>query len=171
MIVLTAGAQLPFERLAEVALSSARAFPQEAVVYQAGPSGSGWFEGREVPTNLTVEAFMAPARHRALLDEARIVVTHAGMGNILYLLERARPLLIFPRLKRHGEHRSDHQLATARALHERHGLAFYTEAEPLLAQLGKKPQASGNHEMLDAIERRRRELGQRLQSVLDGWNL
>jgi UDP-N-acetylglucosamine transferase subunit ALG13 len=36
------------------------------------------------------------------------------MGTILTALEIRKPLLIFPRRAEQGEHRNDHQLATAR---------------------------------------------------------
>lgn len=166
MIFLTAGGQLPFDRLADVALRCARSFPEEPVIYQAGPDGTTWFEHREVPANLTVEAFMEVERHRSLMSEARWVVTHAGMGNLLPLLEQARPVLVFPRLKRLREHRNDHQMDTAIAMRGRFGLAFYTEAQTLISQLAQAPPDS-DETKLELIERRRREFGHRLQGMLD----
>ena len=41
------------------------------------------------------------------------IVAHAGMGTILTALELGKPLLIMPRRAALGEHRNDHQLATA----------------------------------------------------------
>ncbi|WP_162617911.1 glycosyltransferase [Salinicola halophilus] len=169
MIFLTAGGQLPFDRLAALAMACANALPEESVIYQAGPGGEAWFAQRAAPSNLTVEAFMTASSHRALLDEARWTITHAGMGSILHLLERARPMLIFPRLQRHGEHRSDHQLATAQALHKRYGLAFYTDAEALVSRLGDAPPRGDNSDTRELMERRRQSFGRRLQGVLNDW--
>jgi len=46
------------------------------------------------------------------------VIAHAGMGTILSALQFGRPLIVMPRLAQFGEHRNDHQLATARRLSE-----------------------------------------------------
>ncbi|WP_157957522.1 glycosyltransferase [Salinicola halophyticus] len=166
MIFLTAGGQLPFDRLAEVALEGARSLPEEPVIYQAGPGGTAWFEHRDVPANLAIEEFMEVGRHRKLMVEARWVVSHAGMGSLLPLLEQARPVLVFPRLKRYREHRNDHQLDTAIAMRERFGLTFYTESQALISQLAQTPSATDDSK-LELIERRREEFGHRLQGMLE----
>jgi UDP-N-acetylglucosamine transferase subunit ALG13 len=44
---------------------------------------------------------------------ADAIVAHAGMGTIISALEFGKPLLVMPRLASLGEHRNDHQLATA----------------------------------------------------------
>ena len=55
----------------------------------------------------------------ALTREARVVVTHAGIGCIRDTMAARRPLIVVPRLKAHGEHMSDHQLDIARAVERR----------------------------------------------------
>jgi UDP-N-acetylglucosamine transferase subunit ALG13 len=68
-----------------------------------------------------------PARARAVVDlpyeelaalmrEARIVVSHAGVGSILTALENGKRPVVVPRLVRYGEAVDDHQLAFARRL-------------------------------------------------------
>ncbi len=47
------------------------------------------------------------------MQAATAIVAHAGMGTILTALEMGKPLLVMPRRAALGEHRNDHQLATA----------------------------------------------------------
>jgi UDP-N-acetylglucosamine transferase subunit ALG13 len=46
------------------------------------------------------------------------LVAHAGIGSILTSLRRSKPLIILPRLASLGEHRNDHQNATAQMIKE-----------------------------------------------------
>ena len=64
----------------------------------------------------TIEAarFLPPAECRERMLAADAIVAHAGMGTILSALELGKPLVIMPRLAAFGEHRNDHQLATAK---------------------------------------------------------
>lgn len=55
----------------------------------------------------------------ALNREARLIVTHAGIGCVRDAMIAKRPLIVVPRLKVHGEHMSDHQLDIARAVERR----------------------------------------------------
>ncbi|HUQ96914.1 MAG TPA: glycosyltransferase, partial [Chitinophagaceae bacterium] len=50
----------------------------------------------------------------AYFNKASLIVSHAGMGNIISALEREKPILVLPRLAQYGEHRNDHQMATAK---------------------------------------------------------
>jgi beta-1,4-N-acetylglucosaminyltransferase len=48
--------------------------------------------------------------------DARIVVSHAGVGSILTALNQKTPIIIVPRLKEFNEHIDDHQLEIANKL-------------------------------------------------------
>jgi UDP-N-acetylglucosamine transferase subunit ALG13 len=67
-----------------------------------------------------------------LVREARVVVTHAGVGSIITAItERKRPI-VFPRRASHGEAVDDHQVAFARRTGEL-GLVTLVEDAELLA--------------------------------------
>ena len=74
--------------------------------------------------------FMDPDAFREKIRAADGIVAHAGMGTIIESLEREKPILVFPRLAALGEHRNDHQIATAKQF-ERSGriLAAYSSDE------------------------------------------
>lgn len=46
----------------------------------------------------------------ALIDKARIVITHAGVGNITECINKGKKVIVVPRLKKYGEHTNDHQM-------------------------------------------------------------
>lgn len=73
--------------------------------------------------------WQAPARVRLLRDlpydelvaymrEARVVVSHAGVGSVLTALRIGRRPVVVPRLERYGEAVDDHQLSFGRKLAE-----------------------------------------------------
>ena len=58
--------------------------------------------------------------------EARVVVTHAGVGSIMTALTLGKQPIVVPRQKRFHEAVDDHQLALARRL-DKAGLVVLTE--------------------------------------------
>jgi UDP-N-acetylglucosamine transferase subunit ALG13 len=107
VIFVTVGTQLPFDRLIAAVDAWAGAGASRRVTAQIGPSSLR-------PTHIDARAFISPAECRRLMQEASVVVAHAGMGTILGALELGTPVLVMPRRAALGEHRNDHQLATAR---------------------------------------------------------
>ena len=51
-----------------------------------------------------------------MMDKADIIITHGGAGCIAGALERNKPTIVVPRLKKYNEHNNDHQLELASAL-------------------------------------------------------
>lgn len=52
------------------------------------------------------------------MDEAEIIISHGGAGCIAGALERKKPTIVVPRLKKYGEHNNDHQLELTSALEQ-----------------------------------------------------
>jgi len=106
MIFATVGTQLPFDRLIRAVDDWAGAAPGRTVIAQTG-------RGKYQPRNAECRATIEPAEFQRLIREAEVIVSHAGMGTILSALELGKPIVLLPRLAAKGEHRNDHQLATA----------------------------------------------------------
>ncbi len=106
MIFVTVGTQLPFDRLIGAVDAWAGRTGRDDVFAQIGPS-------KLRPRHITFAPFIEPAEHRRHTQEAEVIIGHAGMGTILGALELGKPVVVMPRLARLGEHRSDHQVATA----------------------------------------------------------
>jgi UDP-N-acetylglucosamine transferase subunit ALG13 len=110
VIFVTVGTQLGFDRLIRaVDVWAAAAGGGREVFAQIGP-------GDYVPRHMKYSPFISPQECLDRMAHADAIVAHAGMGTILSALELAKPVLVMPRQAALGEHRNDHQLATARRL-------------------------------------------------------
>lgn len=128
MIFVTVGTQLAFSRLIDVMERYAQSSGEE-VIAQVGDEST--------PRHgMDVRHLIAPAEYNAIFRKARVIVSHAGIGTILSARQFGRPLVIVPRRCDLGEHRNDHQIATARALEDTPGLHVAWEAEDVPELLG-----------------------------------
>jgi UDP-N-acetylglucosamine transferase subunit ALG13 len=95
---------------------------QVDVVVQAGPESSliDWPGAR-------VETLMAPDELGSLMEQADVVVAHAGIGSALMAFEAGKSPILIPRMKSHGEHVDDHQAQIAQRFADR-GLAVGADA-------------------------------------------
>lgn len=124
MIFVAVGTQLPFDRLVRY-VDNWSAQNEVTVIGQIGDS--------ELNTQFMVsEKFFEPSRFRDLQNSAEILVGHAGIGTILGALELQKPLIIMPRRADLGEHRNDHQVATATLFHDRPGIYVANTEEQLI---------------------------------------
>lgn len=129
MIFVTVGTQLPFDRLIHAVDGWAAAGGANPKVFaQIGPT-----ELR--PRNIEARPFISPSECRELIHDADVVVSHAGMGTILSALELGTPVLIMPRRAELGEHRNDHQLATARWFARERSVSVAFDAAELVQKL------------------------------------
>jgi UDP-N-acetylglucosamine transferase subunit ALG13 len=109
MIFVTVGTDLPFDRLVLAVDTWAGERGRSDVFAQVGRS-------RCQPRHLRSQPFLEPEEYRDCFNQASVIVAHAGMGTILSALQWGKPLLVMPRRASLGEHRNEHQLATARHL-------------------------------------------------------
>jgi UDP-N-acetylglucosamine transferase subunit ALG13 len=133
VIFVTVGTQLAFDRMIEAVDEWAGANPGVAVFAQIGP-------GEYRPRHIGFSAFVSPQECKARMRESEAIVAHAGMGTILSALELGKPLLVMPRHASLGEHRNDHQIATAERFGELGRVTVAADAAELkrgLDDLGK----------------------------------
>jgi UDP-N-acetylglucosamine transferase subunit ALG13 len=130
VIFVTVGTQLAFDRLVGAVDRWAATRPGSRVFAQVGPSDLR-------PVNIESERFLAPAECRARMLAADAIVAHAGMGTILSALEMGKPVLVMPRRAALGEHRNDHQIATARRFAETGAVGVAFDEAELLAKLDR----------------------------------
>lgn len=53
---------------------------------------------------------MENTEFQKIFNDADIIITHAGVGNIIYGLEQHKKMIVAARLEKYGEHVNDHQL-------------------------------------------------------------
>jgi UDP-N-acetylglucosamine transferase subunit ALG13 len=109
MIFATVGTQLPFDRMLNALDAWADGTAGDQVIAQTGQSGARF-------QNLQCEPFLSQDRFKVLMTQARVIVSHAGMGTILTAAELGKPIVVMPRQASFGEHRNDHQIATVAEL-------------------------------------------------------
>jgi UDP-N-acetylglucosamine transferase subunit ALG13 len=139
LIFVTVGTQLPFDRMVAAVNAWARDNPAISIFAQTGVSAL---------TDLTVEHsdFVPPAEAKRLIVESELIVAHAGMGSILTALRHGKPILIMPRKAALGEHRNDHQMATAKWLESRSGIFVAWDEHELRRKLDERSGLiSGEH--------------------------
>ena len=105
MILVTVGtSRFPFDRL----LRAVEALePAEPLTVQHGPSSIQ-------PANAVCSPFLEMDELTRLIREARVVVTHAGVGSILLSLANGKRPYVVPRRRGFNEAVDDHQLESAR---------------------------------------------------------
>ncbi len=108
-VFVTVGTQLPFDRLLQAVDNWAAVYPEAVVKAQTGPSTAILQHIHAVP-------FLPKTDMDAAFAEADVIVGHAGMGTILTGAELGKPVIAMPRSAAMGEHRNDHQTATAKRL-------------------------------------------------------
>jgi len=132
MILVTVGTQIPFDRLVRsVDKWAAESLEGDSVVAQVGASQ---FQSENISVLTSVE----PEQFEEYITKSDFIISHAGMGSILTALRVKKPIIIFPRSAALGEHRNDHQMATARSFENVDGVYVAKNEDDLLGILNNK---------------------------------
>ena len=108
-LFVTLGTIKPFRFDALVDSVLATGLADERTVWQLGATDRHNLPGR-VYSQMSAEQFMKSAA------EADVVITHAGVGTLMHLLEMGICPLVVPRRRARNEHVDDHQLQIAELL-------------------------------------------------------
>lgn len=130
MIFLSVGTQEPFDRL--VAAVDAWAATHDVPVFgQLGAMNPQSYR----PKHFEWSEFLPADQYLQKLTASRLLVAHVGMGSIISALTHEKPLVMLPRRASLGEHRNEHQLATADRFRGRAGLFIATDADDVGRQI------------------------------------
>ncbi len=110
MIFVTIGTQAPFDRFIKIIDEIAENLNEEVIAQT--------YRSQYQAKNIKTVDFLEPDKFNKLFKEARIIVAHAGMGTIISAMQQQKPIIVFPRIAALGEHRNEHQMATARKMKE-----------------------------------------------------
>ncbi len=151
MIFVTVGTQLPFDRLLQAMDDWAEINPDHHVIAQTGVSNLQ-------TSRIETRPFVNASEFKTLVKQADVLVAHAGMGSILTAVELGKPVIIMPRRAGLGEHRNDHQLATAERLGHLENLQVVENARELPMALRKALNAKSFAAMSEMISDGHRRL-------------
>ncbi len=127
-IFVTVGTDLPFDRLVKSLDHWAPSHPQFEIYAQIGDTSYR-------PQNIPYTHFIEPPEFKKRFQDSDLIVSHAGMGTILSSLSYQKPLVVIPRIAAKGEHRNEHQLATAKHLQELNRINVAQDEKELLSIL------------------------------------
>ena len=78
---------------------------------------------------------IADEEFKKLIDEADLIIAHAGTGTVISSIKKRKKVIVFPRMAKYDEHYDDHQLELA-ALFARQGYVLQaTSKEELKYQI------------------------------------
>lgn len=105
MIFVTLGTQdKSFERLLDAALSLET---DEKVIIQYGSTDAS---KKETKNNFELYQYVSSDEFENYMKEARVIITHAGVGTIITGLKLHKKMIVAARRKQYKEHVNDHQL-------------------------------------------------------------
>lgn len=108
MIFVTLGTQdKQFRRLLDVALALSC---DEKVVIQYGSTKPDEAVIENLEKNFEIHQYLSNEEFDKYMKEARVIVTHAGVGTIIEGLKLGKMMIVAARLKKYKEHVNDHQL-------------------------------------------------------------
>lgn len=139
MIFCTIGTQAPFDRFLKIIDEIAPDMKGEEIIVQA-------FHDKYEPKHVKTVQMLPPDEFNKIFALARIIIGHAGMGTIISALTQDKPIIVFPRFAALGEHRNEHQLATAKKMNEL-GYVYVANNEKELRDLVMKKELQPLHEL------------------------
>lgn len=128
MIFVTVGTQGRFDRLIRTVDEWAGLHGRTDIFAQTGPSD---YRSQHICT----EKFVDPTEFRKRVKSASVVIAHAGMGSIITALELGKQIIVMPRRANLGEHRNDHQVATAKRFAEQKRIKVALNEQELFHKL------------------------------------
>ncbi|WP_146348417.1 glycosyltransferase [Phaeobacter marinintestinus] len=164
MIFVTVGTQLPFDRLLAAIDDWAFANPGEQIIAQTGVTTVS-------SPRIDARPFVDGSTFRELVQQADVLVAHAGMGSILTAVEFAKPVIVMPRRADLGEHRNDHQLATVQNLAHLSNLEIVQDAQTLSSVLDKQLGAGPLEKLREGISDGHRRLVGEISNFIAGGSL
>jgi UDP-N-acetylglucosamine transferase subunit ALG13 len=130
MIFVTIGTQAPFDRLVKAIDKIAPSLNNQEIIVQN-------FKGTYIPEHISTTDFLAPIEFDELFEKADLIVSHAGMGTIISALTKGKKIIIVPRKVDLGEHRNDHQQATAKKIKDLGSITVLDDESKLLETINQ----------------------------------
>jgi UDP-N-acetylglucosamine transferase subunit ALG13 len=115
MIFVTTGTQFPFDRLLSFIEEWSNNNTNIRIVAQTGNTD---FKSK----NMELHPYLEPQRYAHYLKKAQILVGHLGTGTMIDAQKNGIPAILMPRKFELNEHRSEHQISTAKQFKDKKGI-------------------------------------------------
>ena len=133
------------------ALAGRGFFASDQVVIQKGNNPG--FQA----THCKHQAFFTADQFLDMINEASVVICHAGAGTLIHVLKTGKAPVVMPRQKRFGEHIDDHQVELTRALASEGRIIPAYESDSLPAAIEaaqrrlNRPTVQAGRRMIDLV--------------------
>ncbi|OGU55543.1 MAG: hypothetical protein A2V66_07055 [Ignavibacteria bacterium RBG_13_36_8] len=94
-------------------------------------------QGSYVPQYFQHRAYYSQEEFMDYLNQARLIISHAGMGTIGQALLRSKPIIVVPRKASLGEHVDNHQFTTTRYMEAEGKVIAAYEVEELTKKINQ----------------------------------
>lgn len=111
-------------------LSEIDALVEKGLIKEKVFAQTGYSDYR--PKNYDYIDFMPKLEFDDRIRNCDLLITHGGVGIILTALKNEKPIIVFPRLSKYGEHIDDHQLEITEAFVELNYVLQVTNCNTLL---------------------------------------
>lgn len=117
LIFISVGQQLPFDRMIRAVdeIFSANLVSKYEIFAQIGNT-------KYIPENIPYKKFLCESEFNKYIQNASLIISHAGMGNIIKIIDNHKNAILIPRLAKLNEHRNDHQVSTVKIFELNKGL-------------------------------------------------
>lgn len=123
-LFVSTGSLLPMDRL----LKAVDAFLEKNVDYSCiAQFGDSNLKSSRMKTQEIFEE----KEFRQHFQTADVIISHAGMGNILMSVEYAKPIIVMPRRAELNENINNHQADTVKGLQDKHFVRCINESDEL----------------------------------------
>lgn len=90
-----------------------------------------------LPKNFKYVKFLDDVNFQEYIENCDLLITHAGVGNIVNGLKLHKKIIVFPRLKRFNEHVDDHQLEIAEHFERKNFVLLCTSVSSLYFEISR----------------------------------
>ncbi len=125
---------------------------EDKIIVQAGYT-------KFISNKMQIFDYLDTEDFKKYLNEANIIITHGGVGNIMQALKLDKKIIAVARLEKYNEHVNDHQLDIVNSFAKKKYLLKYEEDTELLKVIEEvrvfKPNTfkSNNMEFIDLIRK------------------
>ena len=71
-----------------------------------------------ISRHIKISDYLCATEYAGTLARARLIISHAGIETVISALRLGKPVVVMPRHATLGEHKNEHQLATAKRFEE-----------------------------------------------------
>jgi UDP-N-acetylglucosamine transferase subunit ALG13 len=115
------------------------------------------------PKHIKAVDHLEPAEFDRLQRSADVIVAHCGTGSMFAALTNGQPIIMMPRRSALGEHRNDHQWATAQHFRQLPGVHLAEDEHQLASLLDRVESLAPADQMSDGAPA---EFAQGLEALL-----